>query len=565
MKKFLFMMLAIPMVFAACSKDEAEPQPQPQPTPDPTPSPALTLTSEAEMSFEANGGNGVITYTLTNPTEGVELTATCEADWVSNLTAGDNVVFVVAANEGDARETTITVAYDTLSFDVVVKQAAKAEEPENKAPQFTLTSEEVMEFGQNEAMGTITFELKNPIQGVNVTAKANVSWISQVTPQAEKIIFAVAANTGDAREGKITAKYGELSFEVTIKQVEYVAPAPIINLDTTAIEVSAEGGAQSVAYSVDNAVEGVEFTATCEAEWITNLTVADGNITFDVAASEESGMRSTTIVTAYGEVTKEINVSQLPANANPDMEYKSYIIVSLKAETTAADAWKIILQEHDDLLGDIYTRISVKLPADKAMYITDGEYSVANGGITLNTSTNNSYSTYRYNGNAQDISDCTIEVTNDLENQTSIIKGSFTVGNTIFSFNYRGTVNGFVYEKIGDEGITAWDEFYIYSQWDTTKYIVAKSSGISMDFFLNKLGGKKSDPLAVGTYPVGEWEYTTTRDYCDMSSSKVNGTLFVSGTIVVEEDAAGYKFTFDVTDANGTNWKGTYIGPITTK
>ena len=81
------------------------------------------------MSFEANGGNGIITYTLTNPTEGVELTANCEADWVSNLTVGDNVTFVVAANEGNARETTIAVAYDTLSFNVTVKQAAKVEEP----------------------------------------------------------------------------------------------------------------------------------------------------------------------------------------------------------------------------------------------------------------------------------------------------------------------------------------------------------------------------------------------------------------------------------------------------
>ena len=118
------MLLCLPFIVSACSKDEAKPQPQP--TPNPTPKPTLTLTSEAEMSFEANGGNGIITYTLTNPTEGVELTANCEADWVSNLTVGDNVAFVVAANEGDARETTITVAYDTLSFDVAVKQAAKA-------------------------------------------------------------------------------------------------------------------------------------------------------------------------------------------------------------------------------------------------------------------------------------------------------------------------------------------------------------------------------------------------------------------------------------------------------
>ena len=71
------MLLCLPFIVSACSKDEAKPQPQPQPTPEPTPKPTLTLTSDAEISFEANGGNGIITYTLTNPIEGVKLTATC--------------------------------------------------------------------------------------------------------------------------------------------------------------------------------------------------------------------------------------------------------------------------------------------------------------------------------------------------------------------------------------------------------------------------------------------------------------------------------------------------------
>ena len=127
MKRLFYLLLCLPFIVSACSKDKAEPQPQP--TPDPTPKPTLTLISEAEMSFESAGGDGIITYTLTNPTEGVKLTATCEAKWITSLTAGDNVAFVVAANEGDARETTIAVAYDTLSFDVTVKQAAKVEEP----------------------------------------------------------------------------------------------------------------------------------------------------------------------------------------------------------------------------------------------------------------------------------------------------------------------------------------------------------------------------------------------------------------------------------------------------
>lgn len=559
MKKLFYFLLALPLVMSACTENGNEPEPVP-PTPN---DPVLTLTSNAEMEFTAQGGNGIITYTLVNEVEGVELEAACEAGWITNLTVGDNIVFVVPANEGEAREATIAVTYgETQSFNVAVKQAAKSEQPDN-TPSFTLTSNEVMEFGQDAAMGTITFEIKNPVNGVNVTAKANVDWISQITPQEDKIVFAVAANTGDAREGKITAEYGMLKFSVTVKQAQYVAPKPVINLNPATVEVAAEGGAQSVAYTIDNAVEGVELAATCEAAWIEGLTVSAEAITFTVAESAEAGLRSAVIALTYGEVTAEIIVNQTPAGADPDTVYKRYGLVWLKASTRSANQWDIIICEKDEYnVGDIFTRISVQLPEDNAMYITDGTYSVANGGILLNSSLLNGYSTYAYNGVAEDIADATIEVVNDLDAKTSVIKGSFTVGNILYSLEYSGAVDGFVYEKLGDDGITAWDEFCIYSQWDDFKYIVAKSSGVTFDIYLVKLGGKKSDPLATGRYPVGDWERPTTRDYCDNSSTKINGTLLVSGEFVVAEDPAGYKFTFDVIDANGTNWKGTYVGPI---
>ena len=113
------------------------------------------------------------------------------------------------------------------------------------------------------------------------------------------------------------------------------------------------------------------------------------------------------------------------------------------------------------------------------------------------------------------------------------------------------------------EHIDMWDYFYIYSQWDDTKYVVAYSGGIKFEWHVKKLGGTKNAPLAAGTYTVGDWEYTTTRDYIDNSASKINGVLLQNGGVVtITEVAEGYKFEFDVTDKNGTNWKGTYTGPI---
>lgn len=557
MRKLFYLLLCLPLAFAACTEKQNDPEPIPTPK-----DPVLTLTSKDVMEIKADGGNGIITYTLENAVEGVELTAECEADWVENLTVGDNIVFSVPANEGDARETTVVVAYgETQSFNVTVKQAAKNEQPDNK-PAFTLTSESEMEFGYDEAFGTITFEITNPINGVNVTAKANVDWISQVTPQADKIVFAVAANKGAAREGKITAEYGMLNFEVTVKQAEYVAPAPVITLETETVEVAAEGGEQTIAYTLENAVEGVETTASANVAWISNLKAENGTLSFTVAANE-AGLRTGKVTLTHGVTTAVVSVSQLMPDADPNLTYIPYNLVSFKAQARGAQEWDINMSESHPTMGEMFTRISVKIAENNTSYIPDGVYSVENGGILVNGSgsVNNSY--WRTNTSMPtDITICKLVVANDFENEISSISGSFQIGNEVYVFEYNDRVQGFMYEELGDDGITEWTSFKVQNQWDDCKYIVGKSPlGVDVEFYLHKVGGKKADPVAYGTYPVGDWESDTTRDYCE-KTSKVNGIYISEGSVVVEENAAGYKFTFDVVDNNGTAWKGTYVGAL---
>lgn len=112
------------MVFAACEPDTPEQEVEKEAV--------LTLTSEAEMNFEAEGGEGVITYTAewkdvtrNSPVPAPEVEATCEAQWVEDLTVAENITFTVLANEADARSTKVVVTYGDKSFEVAVKQAAK--------------------------------------------------------------------------------------------------------------------------------------------------------------------------------------------------------------------------------------------------------------------------------------------------------------------------------------------------------------------------------------------------------------------------------------------------------
>lgn len=556
LKNLFYFLLALPLVFAAC-----------EPTEEPTPEqkePKLTLTSNSEINFAAEGGEGTITYTLENAVEGTELTATCEAEWITDITVTEAITFTVAANEETAeREAKVVVAYGELTFEVAVKQVGKNEAP--KTPVFELTSADTMEFSQEQQIGTITFKLENPVAGASVIAKANGSWISDINVREAdgEIAFVVAANTGAAREAKITATYGMLEFKVTVKQAEYVAPTPVLEITSTPEAFAAEGGEGVLAYVLENAQEGVELQATADVEWITITSAADGIVAFTVAANETEKMRGGIITLTYGEVTATANIEQLFPGYDPNVTYGVFNIIEVRANAISNDTWNLTLFEHDPILGEMYTRLTVKLPKANAQYITDGTYSVADGSIIPNTTEDvGSGSYYRYNGNGASIYDAELTISVNKETETAQFEGVFKVAGGEYTFSWDGPVNGFVYQDI-DAGITDWDYFYIYSHWDDTKYVVGYSGTIRFDWYLVKLGGKKSDPVAAGTYVVSEWESTTTKDYVDVSSTKINGVLLQTGGVVtVTEVAEGLEFTFDVTDVNGTNWKGTYVGPI---
>ena len=560
LKNLFYFVLALPLVFAAC-----------EPTEEPTPEvkePKLTLTSFSEINFEAEGGQGTITYTLENAVEGVELTATCEAEWVANVTVAESVTFTVTANEeSEGRETKVVVAYGELSFEVAVKQAGKAEAP--KTPEFNLTSEEVMEFGQDGAYGLISFEIVNPVAGANVTAKSNATWVKNfAVRQADgEIAFEVEANTGAAREAKVTATYGMLEINVTIKQAEYVAPAPELIIDSAKSEFEYEGGNGEIAFRVKNAVEGVEVVATSSVEWIKIGSCADGLVSYEVALNEVEAMREGAITLTYGEIKEEVKIKQYFKGYDPNVTYATFNIIEVRATATSSTTWDLILFEEDPILGEMFTRISVKLPEANGFYITEGTYSMADGSILRNNSnvetTGNSY--YRYNGSGAAMTDATLTMNIDKENEKAHFYGKFNTADGEYTFEWNGAVDGFMYEDLGDAGITNWSDFYIYSQWSDCKYIVGEASGVKVEFYLHKLGGTSSDALAAGTYTIGDWEYETTRDYVENTSKINNVKLQNGGTITITEVAEGYKFVFDVTDANGTGWKGTYVGPIVKK
>ena len=565
LKNLFYLLLALPLAFAACEETPEVQKPEEKPT--------FTLTSDATMDFDAAGGQGTITfvYDFTDKQE-AEVNIECAANWVE---VADKVqayaasfTFTVAANEAEeAREAVVKASIGELYFEVTVKQAGKKEAP--KTPEFNLTSEATMEFGQDSAIGTITFEIVNPVTGATVTAKSNQSWVNNITVREAdgEIAFMVDANTGAAREAKITATYGMLEFNVTVKQAEYVAPAPEIIIDSANEEFEAEGGNGEIAFHVKNAVEGVEATATSAAEWLTVNSVANGVVNFTVAANETESVREGAITIAYGEVTSQVSVKQLFSGYNPGMEYSVFNVVEVFASSEeGGKMWIVNFIEHDAVLGDMQTRICFHMDEANAQRVSDGTYTVENGGILVNTSTMNGYSTYRANASlATDIIAANIAVATDTEAKTISFKGTFQAGNAIVTLDYTGEVRGMDLGEAVSGKIVCNEWKSVKKNWEEKGQFMftATSADNSLVILFDILHSGDGKLCPEGTYMVSDWSWQG--DGLENSTKiKYNGveSRMASGYITVEHISGGYNFTFELTDESGREFAGTINGPV---
>lgn len=114
------------------------------------------------------------------------------------------------------------------------------DEPVKKEATLELTSEATLTFDAEGGSGAIAYTLTNAAEGVNVTATCEADWVSDLTV-GNYVTFNVAANEGDARSTKVVVAYQEKSFEVTVNQAAYEAPAPEYYMEdryTSAMRVS---------------------------------------------------------------------------------------------------------------------------------------------------------------------------------------------------------------------------------------------------------------------------------------------------------------------------------------
>lgn len=311
MKKFLFAVACAALLLGSCNKNE-ETKPEAEPK--------LTLTSQSEVSVSFEGAEVKVTYTLENPVENGEITASAEgADWCSDFNCGTEgeVSFTVAANDGDERTCDVKVTYTygdakTKSFSVKVSQAAAGD------PNLKLTSESEVSVGNDGGDVTVTYTVEDPAEDGVMTAEADADWCTLSSEEDGTVTFAVAANNGEARACNITLTYtygGGKTKTATVKVSQEAFVAPVITVTSESeVSVSFDGGDVTVAYTLENPVDGGKMSVAADADWCTLTSEEDGTATFAVAANEGAARTCNITVTyTYREdqtVTASVKVSQ---------------------------------------------------------------------------------------------------------------------------------------------------------------------------------------------------------------------------------------------------------------
>ena len=94
------------------------------------PNASLSITSDTMVTFDAFGGDGTLTYSLTGVDEGDKPAVTCDKNWISIKAIGNGTVeYIVAeSTSSSSRRAMVTLTYGSLKATVMVTQEAQNNE-----------------------------------------------------------------------------------------------------------------------------------------------------------------------------------------------------------------------------------------------------------------------------------------------------------------------------------------------------------------------------------------------------------------------------------------------------
>lgn len=192
------------------------------------------------------------------------------------------------------------------------------------ATDIDITSESPLNFTAEGGNGTITFT-KDINDFVVPTASCDADWITDIVATSNDLTFKVAPNgVAVPRSSVITLVCYNKHHQVVVNQ-----EAAKIVFDTTSENpayVGANAGRDTITYRTNQ--PDVRPTASCDADWISDIVVDNGKIFYNYATNKVSEPRSAVMRLECFDKSNEVIVHQSAAEPKPECARPFYMSLS---------------------------------------------------------------------------------------------------------------------------------------------------------------------------------------------------------------------------------------------
>ena len=192
---------------------------------------------------DAEGGEGEILYTISQPVEGVEVEVTTTSEWISDIAVAESIRFTVEPNTtSESRVAIINIYYGADKCSVGVQQSGTNGGVDDIYIAVQSRKVKVSAVGGEQS---VDYAIIGGTEGAIVEAVADVNWITDINVDSESVAFVVAKNiSSKQREATLTLSYESASATVTVTQ-EGAVNEVVLTASTTTPRVG-----ESVKFSV---------------------------------------------------------------------------------------------------------------------------------------------------------------------------------------------------------------------------------------------------------------------------------------------------------------------------
>lgn len=391
------------------------------------------------LYFSAEGGNGEIEYSISQPTEGLVLEARSDNDWISNIAIDNRITFAVEANQ-DAQQRIgfIKIGYGAESYTVTVQQSGNS----NTGGSVTIIiAERKKEIDAKGGTYEIGYTISGAEEGIVPDVEANAEWIEQISIDSEKLTFVAANNSSnEERKATITLSYDEAVAKATITQKGTVYEV-VITASSTIVRAG-----QSVTFNVEYAGEDVTQEATiCDYythNEMPNPTTFDEVGEYAIIAKYNNSTSKLISIIVYPASAPDFPVDSDALNYNfkyrmllidhtgTDCGYCPYMMQSLKEieEDSAFNDYFNIAMAHSYNTSDAaysYTALTMRYYYQKTLNVLTGfptltyNYQYANS-----ASSNISYIKQHFNKLKKESTDAAVAVAAKLDGDKIVVSAS---------------------------------------------------------------------------------------------------------------------------------------------